>query len=856
MKKFCFCIALLLMMICPTMILAGCSEENPIISVVSIELTTTNDNQDTYTITYSDGTEDFFTVTNGEQGIQGIQGVKGEDGHSPIITIGSNGNWYIDGVDSTIKAQGPKGDTGVGILSIIKTDTDGLIDTYTITFTDNSTTTFTVTNGAQGIQGIQGIKGTDGHTPIITIGANGNWFIDGVDSKQKAQGIQGEQGLSAYEIYIKYHPTYTKTEQEWLEDLASGHLATVTLTFDTNGGNTIENQVIGFGTYATTNPQPKKDGYTFKTWTLNGSEIDLNTFTFFTSSNLVAKYVPKEFDITLNADGGNVDYNTIHITYGENYTLPTATKEYKSFANWKLGEVTIPNTGIWTYSKVAVQIKAYYNTTQIYANLSSDESYGTIDTDKVKLTVGENYELPIPTIVDGGLSFQGWFNGGIRYTDKNGQSLNILTDTATINLTANYYTEINDVNQIIAMGSAESTTGNFVLTKDLDFAGLEMTPINNFSGVFDGDGYTLKNITINKGTEDYGGFFGSVIDNSTIKNITFDNANLKGAWNSNSGIVIGKIEKTTKNAFVVNIQNIDIKNSLNNSTNLIENFGMVVGLVKNNSNACFGTYESNVICDINFKNIDISNSGNSLPNNSSYLIGTLNTQKSGTYESYSSTKSFHNIYPIQISVDTFNISSQVQQTNTIYGILASAATTSVTNEAMYDDDHYTMSILDYGKLINININKFTNNINGLTSTIAPNTYANIYVNNSSNNGNSITAWGDVEVLTNSINLGQCSYWGVKVTNNCFDIAEKGTYTFNITDSSFNSSTDENIKNSFILFKNADGSYYCFTSGGEQSVVDNITLVTKEWFKAFLSFDENIWNLDDFDLSENIYPTLK
>ena len=44
----------------------------------------------------------------------------------------------------------PIGATGNGIASISKTGTSGLVDTYTITFTDGTTTTFTVTNGADG----------------------------------------------------------------------------------------------------------------------------------------------------------------------------------------------------------------------------------------------------------------------------------------------------------------------------------------------------------------------------------------------------------------------------------------------------------------------------------------------------------------------------------------------------------------------------------------------------------------------------------------------------------------------------------------------------------------------------------
>lgn len=44
-------------------------------------------------------------------------------------------------------ATGPVGPTGNGISSITKTGTSGLVDTYTITYTNGNTTTFTITNG-------------------------------------------------------------------------------------------------------------------------------------------------------------------------------------------------------------------------------------------------------------------------------------------------------------------------------------------------------------------------------------------------------------------------------------------------------------------------------------------------------------------------------------------------------------------------------------------------------------------------------------------------------------------------------------------------------------------------------------
>lgn len=194
--------------------------------IVSISLTSTSADGlvDTYTITYNDGTTSTFTVTNGANGINGIQGEKGDDGHTPVITI-QNGKWHIDGVDTGMQAQGVKGETGNGISDISKTGIDGLVDTYTITYTDGTTTTFTVTNGAQGaqgIQGIQGVPGKDGHTPVITIGENGNWFIDGADTGVKAEAIKGETGAPGADGEDGDTPYIGENGNWWIDGVDTG----------------------------------------------------------------------------------------------------------------------------------------------------------------------------------------------------------------------------------------------------------------------------------------------------------------------------------------------------------------------------------------------------------------------------------------------------------------------------------------------------------------------------------------------------------------------------------------------------------------------------------------------------------
>lgn len=253
--------------------------------IEKIELTDTKENVDTYTIFFTDGTTTTFTVTNGVDGEQGIQGEPGKDGHTPTIEIGENGNRIIDGVDSEIKAEGKdgldgntilngtnnptndlgkdgdfyintsnwdvflkengewiskgclKGYTGVGIKTIEKTGSEENVDIYTITYSDGTTTNFSVTNGADGEQGIQGEPGEDGHTPIIEIGENGHWIIDKVDTGISAIGKDGEDGKSAYELYLEENPEYTGTLSDWIDDLVSGKLyKTFRVEFDCNGG--------------------------------------------------------------------------------------------------------------------------------------------------------------------------------------------------------------------------------------------------------------------------------------------------------------------------------------------------------------------------------------------------------------------------------------------------------------------------------------------------------------------------------------------------------------------------------------------------------------------------------------------
>lgn len=73
-----------------------------------------------------------------------------------------------------------------------------------VTLSDGKT--FTLTNGKDGANGTNGTNGKDGKNgSVVTIGDNGNWFIDGKDTRKPSKGANGKDGKDgkdATQIYF------------------------------------------------------------------------------------------------------------------------------------------------------------------------------------------------------------------------------------------------------------------------------------------------------------------------------------------------------------------------------------------------------------------------------------------------------------------------------------------------------------------------------------------------------------------------------------------------------------------------------------------------------------------------------
>ena len=149
------------------------------------------------------------------------------------------------GIQGVQGIQGPQGETGNGIATIVKTSTSGLVDTYTITFTDGTTTTFEVTNGQDGEvteEELDEVKEINqrllNNTPKGTTNTNPAYINDSADLPLNKFVLEGKTeqdsttGKNKFNINGNVNTRYDGTTNT--NNTVSGN----DLTSITNGGST------------------------------------------------------------------------------------------------------------------------------------------------------------------------------------------------------------------------------------------------------------------------------------------------------------------------------------------------------------------------------------------------------------------------------------------------------------------------------------------------------------------------------------------------------------------------------------------------------------------------------------------
>lgn len=162
-----------------------------------------------------------FTMSDGStESVEFVapQGEKGENGKTPYV---QDGYWYIDGVNTGVKAKGTDGKDGANGLD----GKDG-------------------ENGKDGKDGEDGKDGKDGETPYIK---DGYWWIGDVNTNVKAEGTDGEKGEDGKSGVYVGSDTPDTDANVWIDPEGSPTGTAEEWTFTLEDGTTVKKTIAVLG---------------------------------------------------------------------------------------------------------------------------------------------------------------------------------------------------------------------------------------------------------------------------------------------------------------------------------------------------------------------------------------------------------------------------------------------------------------------------------------------------------------------------------------------------------------------------------------------------------------------------------
>lgn len=188
---------------------------------------------------------DLATALDGHGGIKSITL---NDDYTLTFVMADDTEVQTTSVRGATGAKGDKGTDGRAITSVTKISTSGLVDTYKIAFSDNTSTNFTVTNGAS-IQSIAktGTSGlTDTYTVTLTDGTTSTFAVkngNGIASITLQSGTHSPGTTDTYKITFDNGEYTTFSVYNGMN--GSGSVVTVNgATPDTSGNVALTGSVI------------------------------------------------------------------------------------------------------------------------------------------------------------------------------------------------------------------------------------------------------------------------------------------------------------------------------------------------------------------------------------------------------------------------------------------------------------------------------------------------------------------------------------------------------------------------------------------------------------------------------------
>ena len=363
---------------------------------------------------------------------------------------------------------------------------------------------------------------------------------------------------------------------------------TYNLTYNLAGGSADNPATYTIETPDFTLANPTREHYDFAGWTGTGLPSQTMSATIRQGSTgnrtYTATWTPTVYTITYNLNGGSATNLTSYTIESANFTLVNPTRTGYDFAGWTGTGLTEPTMSVTiargTTGNLEYEAHWTEHTYSIHfeANVSGGIPVVEVTPDITDIPYSSQFNLPSADAVftRTGYYLTSWTtepNGsGTVYTD--GQEVSGLTaeQGGTVTLYAQWEVIeweghgneespfiITYASQLVELANGDSYGGQyFKLGNDIDMAEVgDFMPIGlgtfgynitSFKGHFDGDGKTIRNLTVNRPDNAYNGLFGYVEDGS-VRNVVIDNANVSGS--GSTGCVVGMLYNGTVSRCVV-----------------------------------------------------------------------------------------------------------------------------------------------------------------------------------------------------------------------------------------------------------------------------------------------------------------
>jgi len=298
-----------------------------------------------------------------------------------------------------------------------------------------------------------------------------------------------------------------------------------TLNFITDSGESPASVSYYYGD-GTMLPTVSKSGYRFMGWseTPRGGECFYAIpATLYGNKTLYANWVPNKFNVGLDSNGGSIDSEIATLEYGKTETLPVPTKDKYTFEGWYVGDVKCTDTdgrvieSAWGVLENATLTAKW--TERMYK--VRYESNGGSGVSEQTYYYGQTLRFPDDP-KKSGVQFLGWFDKSLAVEFD---CTNAVTDDMV--LYAKWIDSTPISNAADFKNIANAPSGNYHLTCDINMYGEALTPIPEFKGVLNGNGYKIYNFVIDSSVGSVNASIGVFAVNSgVIRNLFIEHCNV------------------------------------------------------------------------------------------------------------------------------------------------------------------------------------------------------------------------------------------------------------------------------------------------------------------------------------------